>query len=178
MTGGLLSKTVNHRRLVQEVYDDQTIQELLGMERKPRVRDRNGAPGPSHTKEAQSVKEAWNEADASFESDIRINVPVPDRNIASEQQLAQTHSDGEVEESRYQRNEPKRKRQRTGHEWKDVHTVYVSDDEVVDSEDSLEMEEREYASRRTAGGAPKGLSHAERRAYWASKGVGTDADSE
>ena len=168
---------------MQEVYDRQTLHELLGVERKPRVRAEDGAGGAcaSRTKEAQSVREAWDgaegemEMEMEFESDAKVAPSHHENEGEIEQQIEyeSDKSEGEVEESRYSRSsrhEPMRKRQRTGHEWQDVHTVFTSDED-----DSIEEEERVYGARVNGEGA---LSAEQRRAYWASKGVGAQVDSE
>ncbi|EJD02267.1 uncharacterized protein FOMMEDRAFT_141374 [Fomitiporia mediterranea MF3/22] len=63
---GINQETINHRRLVREVHEEGELARMLGVE--PRV----GLPGGKtrgREKEAESVVEAWEEAESMSESD-------------------------------------------------------------------------------------------------------------
>ncbi|KAJ3540390.1 hypothetical protein NM688_g6231 [Phlebia brevispora] len=116
---GVTQETVNHRRLVQEVYDNRTLHRMLGVE--PAVpivlsgtsSDKHN--GIKRSKEGEeSIRSAWEEADADPQS------PTARKELVEE------------EESRYdiETRLPPKKRRRHG--TKANSHVYISDDEDDD----------------------------------------------
>ncbi|KAF8646922.1 hypothetical protein AX16_007014 [Volvariella volvacea WC 439] len=157
--------TVNHRRLVQELYDMRTLHNLLGVKPVAEVVvAANDGPSPKetrpHTQAAQDVVQtAWQEAEG--EADARHD------------RRGEESSD---EEGRYDiGRQPARKRQNVGD--KPAPTVFTTDDEE-ESDDGLVLNVIDGASEEEAGYASgDGLSsrrnkEAERRDYWLSKGLG------
>lgn len=73
---GVTQETINHRRLVQEVYDQGTLARMLGVDPKIGLGLGLGSSQPvsverkkSRKREAESVAAAWGEADMLLESD-------------------------------------------------------------------------------------------------------------
>ncbi|OBZ65685.1 Poly(A) RNA polymerase cid14 [Grifola frondosa] len=172
---GVTQETINHRKLVQEVYDRQVLHRMLGVVPQETMAPRTPQPernGKTRAAEEESVKSAWEEADMDLES-------------------AEEDAKFEAEdESRYEirRSQPPKKRRRVGGK-QDLHTVYTTDDDddgigggpsADDDGDGTSEEEHEYdlsvlddrnqngsRSRRSEGGSRK-------RSYWLSKGIGGD----
>lgn len=122
----------------------------------------------------ESVKSAWGEGEGDMELGTS-EVGIDDRKAVEEV---------EEEESRYGiADQPPKKRRRSGTK-KDLHTVYVSDDEdedggpsplYVGENDGVSEEEEEY----DVGGGDGDFSSnkrakAKKRSYWLSKGVGPE----
>ncbi|OJT08695.1 Poly(A) RNA polymerase cid14 [Trametes pubescens] len=136
-------QTINHRRVVQEVYDRQILHRMLGITPKtlaPKVE----VGGASRAAGEASVKSAWGEADMEPETEDEEGRPE------------------DAVESRYEidsKRQPPKKRRRTGARAdKDVaaETVYTTDDEdpyddmysfaqQAKVDDGISEEEREYA---------------------------------
>lgn len=198
---GVTQEAINHRRLVQEIYEDGTLDRLLGIPspKKPtEVKDDDGvaiqesSSRPSRITESRSSRSAWGEMDMELSSGSE------DANTSKRAAL-----EGYVDdESRYDIvGVNPRKRQRKGRP-SDLHTVFTTDDEATanayessNSENSLIEEERIYRavdnidgdeeeSVYSKGGSrsqsKKALSNDLRRAYWASKSAtgGTQSDSD
>ncbi|KZT70088.1 hypothetical protein DAEQUDRAFT_810830 [Daedalea quercina L-15889] len=166
---GVTQETINHRRLVQEVFDRRVLHRMLGITpRKEIVLDSPPAPlnGKSSAAQKASVQTAWEEADMALAFD---------KNAAED----------EEDESRYQidgRQEPPRKRRRLGRE-SDMHTVFTTDDE--DAEDVQDyslhvVDEPEDSVSATKDMRPVSRGDASsKRDYWLSKGLsGIASDSE
>lgn len=174
----IADQTINHRRLVQEVYDKGTLHHLVGISPKKDVPSNNGSSNgvQSHltraqrSNEARSVQTAWGEADMDLNSKDEYG---PDVHYRDE-----SDSKYDIDTIR-----PSRKRQRTGKS-QDMHTVFMTDDDDDDEhhitplvqEDSFDEEEREYDSDNGKGSErtkdQNRVAAAEkRRAYWASKGL-------
>ncbi|KLO19261.1 hypothetical protein SCHPADRAFT_899095 [Schizopora paradoxa] len=181
---GITQETINHRRLVQEVYDDGILHRLLGIE----------IPGPDlvvtevvgqvvssdRNAASQSVLSSWTSANHDANSD-------------DEKAKPRAADDSYESESRYdiKVGSPSRKRRRVGTDH-DEHIVYTADEEEgehsdASSADSLAEEEAWYDAAHSLAnekdgmnGAPKAhnLTAEGRRAYWISKGVGVDHDSD
>ncbi|TFY55297.1 hypothetical protein EVJ58_g8335 [Rhodofomes roseus] len=133
---GVTQETINHRRLVQDVFDRRVLHRMLGITPRadvvPEV-PQAASNGKSNAKHKASVQTAWEEADIA---------PASDKSAAED----------EEEESRYRiddRREPPRKRRRLGRE-SAIHTVFTTDDEdaedvqeysmhVVEDEDSVSV---------------------------------------
>jgi non-canonical poly(A) RNA polymerase PAPD5/7 len=165
---GITQETINHRRVVQEVYDKGVLHRMLGLER----------PGDavSHPKQA-AVAGVWeaNESD-SAKSDGEISSRSQSRS------RTENSRDEEEEESRYGIVKdiagPPTKRRRTGGEV-DSHTVFTTDEDGEYDIDSDSSKESSDDRRRKGGRSAKGGSSKEKRSYWLSKGVGPlEEDSE
>ncbi|CAA7271029.1 unnamed protein product [Cyclocybe aegerita] len=165
---GITQETINHRRLVQELYDRRTLHNTLGVKPKPAVVDDHSSRRGDHEEESSSRSKASRAVDSAWE-DAREDVQSEHRE----------HSlDDYDEEGRYAiGRQPPKKRRKTGRA-SDAHTVVFIDDFEED-----EVEEGEYMSDkldadavgrpsqpRAAGKSPK---NDERRSYWLSKGNGT-----
>ncbi|KAG6885875.1 hypothetical protein C0993_008394 [Termitomyces sp. T159_Od127] len=132
---GVTQETINHRKLVQEVYDKRVLHNLLNLQAKPvvvngSVPERNGVAkllSMSTGEAAYSVKSAWAEADNEDAYSHKRRHDAVD----------------EEEEGRYRigRQQPP-KRQRTGGR-KDAHITFTTDEETL-SED--EKEDLHYGS--------------------------------
>jgi len=184
---GVTQETINHRRLIQEVYDDRTLHRMLGVEPRKTVvpaqvidtrrtisfqseSSRNG-----HAKSIQVVEEIFEEADMEMESDIE------ELEKLERHRKRRDRSEEEEEEGRYgigAQEQPPNKRRRTGTA-KDPHTVFTTDDE--DEEEGLIVntftDEGESLEEYESDGADEARDSkaAQRRSYWLSKGVGTGA---
>ncbi|CCM06442.1 uncharacterized protein FIBRA_08704 [Fibroporia radiculosa] len=113
---GVTQETINHRRLVQEVYDRQVLHRMLGVAPQAGVALHAQTNGQSRVAHEKSVKTAWEAVDMELESND------------------ERHASGD--ESRYKtddRRQPPRKRRKTGRE-QDMHTVYTTDDEEQNDE--------------------------------------------
>ncbi|KAG6888367.1 hypothetical protein C0992_008669 [Termitomyces sp. T32_za158] len=168
---GVTQETINHRKLVQEVYDKRVLHNLLNVQAQPVVVNGstpkgNGTAKPSSTstgEAANSVKSAWAEADNE------------DVNSHKRQHNA---TDEEEEEGRYRigRQQPPTKRRRTGSR-KDAHITFTTDEETL-SED--EKEDLHYESdieiiegKATRPPSSRDSEKADkRRSYWLSKAIG------
>ncbi|KAI0373072.1 hypothetical protein BV20DRAFT_1014460 [Pilatotrama ljubarskyi] len=178
---GVTQETINHRRLVQEVYDRQILHRMLGITPQASLTSMGEANGTSRAAEEASVKSAWGEADMEPESDDEADGPA------------------DVVESRYEidsRRQPPKKRRRTGtraDEDVTVHTVYTTDDEdpyddmysfarQSREDDGISEEEREYdlsaldEEARGSRAGPADAATASRRSYWLSKAMAGDLD--
>ncbi|KAI0780511.1 hypothetical protein BD413DRAFT_607803 [Trametes elegans] len=173
---GVTQETINHRRVVQEVYDRQVLHRMLGITPQaslaPKVETRTN--GTSRAKEEASVRSAWGEADMDPETEDEDGKPE------------------EVVESRYEidRRQPPKKRRRTGRADLDatVPTVYTTDDDDPYDEysfahqprgnDGVSEEEREYdlSALDETGTSRSGPAAANRRSYWMSKAMAGDVD--
>ena len=176
-------KTINHRRVVQEVYDRQVLHRMLGVTPRTSMTVNDVPNGGSRTAEAASVASAWSVADMVLET-------------------ADEESEVEIIESRYDiesRKAPPKKRRRLGTRADEditLHTVYTTDEDEdasvthhtrgdIDA-DRISEEENEYdlsaldADHHQSGGGPDKTEAANRRSYWLSKAMsrGVDSDSD
>jgi non-canonical poly(A) RNA polymerase PAPD5/7 len=183
------SQTINHRRVVQEVYDKRVLHKMLGVEAvaisavdPPVDPDTAGSASKAYP-ETAGVAAVWEAADDS-ESAASEEAPPPPpsrKRKPARQQPAKDADEESAEESRYTIVKdgagPPAKRRRTGQS-ADAHTVFTTDEEereyAVDDGDDSDEEEGEVAEK----GRPNGRSSAERRSYWLSKGVGPPDDSD
>jgi len=187
----LALKTINHRRLVQEVYDEGILHRLLGVQRHDATLIVTDLTGEDHvtsdrTVEAQSVLSSWVGANNETMSD-------DERGGRQNPRTGEIADESYESESRYdiQQGSPSRKRRRTGTD-QDAHIVFTADEEDeehsgVSEVDSLAEEEAHYdavhsdlneAEQTKEPAAGNGLTAAGRRAYWISKGVDMGHDSE
>lgn len=185
-------QTINHRRLIQEVYDDRIFHDLLGVEPKHNLappeskREKNGHS--SHT-----VTEAY-ETDMELDSDIEEGeerLGNRKRRIEESDELEEAE-EAEEEEGRYDmgsRRQPPVKRRRVG-TVEDELTVFTTDDDDDGEEENLvvahiadsEEDHEEYESDGQPGATSNGnAKRDEKRSYWLSKGIGigmVDDDSD
>ncbi|KAH9852744.1 hypothetical protein C2E23DRAFT_756340 [Lenzites betulinus] len=179
---GVTQETINHRRVVQEVYDRQVLHRMLGITPKvttpaPTAPGEPRGASSRRAAEEASVRSAWGEADMDPETDEEEGAPA------------------DVVESRYEidsRRQPPKKRRRTGARAdKDVtvHTVYTTDDDDPYDDayaskresrvdDGISEEEREYdlAALDEKGRGAGDAATASRRSYWLSKAMAGDFD--
>ncbi|EIW84734.1 hypothetical protein CONPUDRAFT_47123 [Coniophora puteana RWD-64-598 SS2] len=189
---GVTQETINNRRLLQEVYDDRALHELLGVSPKPSVSmdttasRNNKRQGESSRRGAASVEEAWGEAEIDFVGEDAVE-GIED-GAGEDDEDGEDDDDDDDDEGRY----GIQKRKSRPHQ-PDI--VFISDED--DHTSGLSAEEAEYAR-----GAPdldsgsdsdsdggrssvKGRESAKverasaRRSYWLAKGVpnGYDEDS-
>ncbi|KAG6915743.1 hypothetical protein DXG01_010040 [Tephrocybe rancida] len=177
---GVTQETINHRKLVQELYDRRVLHNLLDVKPQPPpvtvangsapISNGVGSLSSSNTHAASnSVKSAWQEADKEPEHPHK----------------RRHDPDDDDEEGRYKigRHQPPSKRQRTGN-MKDSHVTFTTDEDSA-SED--EKEELHYGSDIEVIEPPpmSGRSSSsrdtekadKRRSYWLSKGVGIEDSS-
>ncbi|KAI0093770.1 hypothetical protein BDY19DRAFT_918831 [Irpex rosettiformis] len=121
---GITQETINHRRVVQEVYDNRVLHRMAGIKplasvhssKEPSSNDEHKTEGRSRNA-SDIVSTAWAAEDMNLESGDE-----QERRISREE---------EEEESRYDIRDkklPPKKRRRIGTE-KDMHTVYTSDED-------------------------------------------------
>lgn len=119
----LVNKTINHRRLVQELYDQRTLHRVLGVKPKFVVVESPDS-SPSAPIKSPGADVAWNEADDS-DSDVHNSHLRDD-------------GDHEDEDGRYNIGQPPRKRQKLG-----THTVFVADDDDEDEHGDYASDDEE-----------------------------------
>ncbi|KAG6839850.1 hypothetical protein C0991_011086, partial [Blastosporella zonata] len=169
---GVTQETINHRKLVQELYDKRVLHNLLGVKPQPAVTVANGsasknkgAKSLSSNTEAASVKSAWQEADREPESHHKRH----------------HEADEDDEEGRYTigRQQPPSKRQRTGSR-RDTHVTFTTDEDSQSEDEKedlgygsdIEIIERPTSARSSTSKDPEKAD--KRRSYWLSKGVGIE----
>ncbi|KAF8625741.1 hypothetical protein AX17_006768 [Amanita inopinata Kibby_2008] len=190
---GVTQETINHRKLVQEVYDSRVLHNLVGINPKPTIvqaavvtNTNGGRPRPPSSSQSgiaqKAVRAAWKEAEEGAISDYDAS--------HKRRSLAAYEDEDEDDEGRYhigRQRPPPHKRRRTG-KAADLHTVFTTDD---DAEGSLfsrgesETEEGEYLESTQKGHRGRqqegGEAESRRRSYWLSKGIGIpggEAESE
>ncbi|OCH93830.1 hypothetical protein OBBRIDRAFT_855761 [Obba rivulosa] len=166
---GVTQETINHRRMVQEVYDKGVLHRMLGVTPQASLLQRLSSseqPARSRAEELESVRSAWGEADVD---------------VASGDEGGAAH---EEEESRYgidARRQPPKKRRRMGRR-SDTHTVFTTDDDDGDEEmvrvhDDGLSEEEEYELS-ALGGEGDGGRKDRKRSYWLSKALAMNGGSD
>ncbi|TFK36381.1 hypothetical protein BDQ12DRAFT_699647 [Crucibulum laeve] len=184
---GITQETINHRKLVQEVYDKRTLHRILNVQpllivmnsttnkpspqTSPQTNDK-ASSSSTNTHKSRGVESAWQAADDSIDYD----------DDPQEQQHTRfAQDDGDDEESgRYNiGRQPPKKRRRTGRQ-DDYHTVTFLPDED-DEDEKEETEAYAYGDiDYTRGDDHKGSSgsrrdpegDSRRRSYWLSKATG------
>ncbi|KAF7979571.1 hypothetical protein HWV62_41856 [Athelia sp. TMB] len=164
---GVTQETINHRRLIQEVYDDRILHDLLGVEPKISL-----APSTTNGHKSRAESEE-SETDIEMESELE----------EGEHSRRHRRDESDDEGGRYDigmRKPPPAKRRRVD-TVADTHTVFTTDDEedgeerepiVVNFADSGDdLEEYESDGRADAVG-DGGVQRDEKRSYWLSKGIG------
>ena len=188
-----LSQTINHRRLIREVYDDRTLHRMLGVEpRKTTVpaqvldskRKINFQSEPSRNRRTQSkpaaraVEEIFEEADMDMDSDIE------EQEKLERHHKRRDHSDDEKGRYGIAARDPPPNKQRKLEKVQDTHAVFTTDDEEEEEgevmntntdEDSLEEYESDGAEMVQGS---KLVRQEMRRSYWLSKGIGNGADDD
>lgn len=121
------TQTINHRLLVQGLYDNRVLHKMLGIEPRQTVKraEANGAASTHATQE--SVETAPEEEDSDH--------------APPEGREAEVEDD---DESRYgiDRRQPPKKRRKTGTEM-DLHTVYTTDEDEEDEDGDSDGDEDE-----------------------------------
>ncbi|TFK22958.1 hypothetical protein FA15DRAFT_670964 [Coprinopsis marcescibilis] len=197
---GITQETLNHRKLVQELYNRRTLHDILRVKPAPTIdhnansngasssskkksKNKNSSPPPS-SKELRIKGVGSKQHDGvidltSYDSDTNKEEP------GSRQRNRRPYGDeGDDEEAsgRYDIVQPPRKRQRTGKPKDDYHTaIFVTDDDEDEEDDGLvigglDVEEDEQESRYNRKPVVRDavqLEKADRtRSYWLSKGIG------
>ncbi|KAL0946483.1 hypothetical protein HGRIS_012700 [Hohenbuehelia grisea] len=181
---GITQETVNHRRLIEELYQSRTLHRVLGVQPKVAVVEMTSADGrlkaeppraasKPDSRHARSVQAAWEEADKAGYGDDEDE----DIHRRSRKSATRGSDDDEEDEGRYRiGRDPPRKRRRTGGEH-DQHTVYF-----VDDDDGSSMNEAlAYASDSSSDDAalpPQAMpsrngkpNSGAKRSYWLSKAM-------
>ncbi|KAH6902452.1 hypothetical protein BKA70DRAFT_1306935 [Coprinopsis sp. MPI-PUGE-AT-0042] len=184
---GITQETLNHRRLVQELYDQRTLHKLVGVQptshgfsslsdsRRNQPRDSGGRsrppppPPPPPPPKAQPPKRelqiqgAAKRAAPSQEVD-ELSEEDGYREAGSRLGLNGYGEDDDDEDDaggRYAIGQPPRKRVRTGNAAQDNHTVFVTDDDEEDGRNSGSEEDEDesrYRHRRDPGREKERLS--------------------
>lgn len=185
-------KTLNHRLVIQEVFENGTLHRLLGLKR-PRspslvTRMSEARVKPfAETKDARTMDAPYSALEEDAQRVTSLWGGEEDKGLSSgedepgEISRKRTIEEGEVEEdeSRYgiQMGESSKRRRLED----SIDVSYTSDsEESMDTADSLAEEERIYAAvdRRRASlsgssprahESPRRLNDVQRRAYWAAK---------
>ncbi|KAF9014210.1 hypothetical protein BDQ17DRAFT_1386693 [Cyathus striatus] len=164
---GITQETINHRKLVQEVYDKRIFHNILGVDPRPIVvngtslPEANGASGSGRkAKDSESVNAAWKaNGDSDDERDLKR------RRWRSPEE--------DEDRGRYdigRRRQPPIKRRKFGNDV-DAHTVFVSEDEDEHSVDSnVILVTPDIPRKKTEKKDPEDGKR--RRSYWLSKGIG------
>ncbi|KAL5489934.1 hypothetical protein ACEPAI_4766 [Sanghuangporus weigelae] len=180
---GVDQETINHRRLIQEVYDEGNLARLLGIDPLIELNLSSRATVEKRSREVESVVEAWGEADMVIESEEEV----------SEGEVSEGKNEnggdaptlGHDEESRYrisacQNGGPALKRRRAV-TTKSVQsgTIFVADDE--DDGDEIDTDHRSerlrfYDGPDAASNSSDGIDEIE-RAYQAAAGEILDSEA-
>ncbi|KAF8884822.1 hypothetical protein BD779DRAFT_1535701 [Infundibulicybe gibba] len=166
---GITQETINHRKLVQEVYDKRTLHNILGLTVPVILDDTHKAPlASSSSRGTQSVQAAWREAEADGHSDHESH---DDRHRS--RRFDEMDGGG-----RYNINKRSRKRRRAARYDDDYEVYPTTDDEDhprrprTTPNGISETEDGEYLSDGTIDSRTD-----RRRSYWLSKGFnGTESD--
>ncbi|KAF8163696.1 hypothetical protein B0H34DRAFT_652140 [Crassisporium funariophilum] len=172
---GITQETINHRKVVQEIYDRRTLHDIVGV--KPLrtvIKEVDQIDGNPHAGKfsPSSKRKASQLVEANWKEDERSQDQGYNEELSENRGLRQPADD---EGGRYDiERQPPKKRRKTGQK-ADKHTVFIVDDDDDDDEQlvyDLE-EEGEYLSdesderpSRSRSGKPKNDS---RRSYWLSK---------
>ncbi len=173
---GITQETINHRKVVQELYDKQVMHRLAGVKPLPvdddasvRTPEQRTSSASSKQKASHAVEKEWNGkgADSDHEDSYRNRrhrQPVDD------------------EGGRYAiERQPPKKRRKTGRS-SDSHTVYFVGDDDDDTEGAINLEDEEYMSDESVDegrpSRPDGVKNDNKRSYWLSKGIGMEASVE
>ena len=156
-------KTINHRRLIQEIYESGALHAVAGVATPQEQVDHSRQKEESNRRRklysAIDVEEVGSDMEASSE--------VEEVEPTQEHRDKSADSDGD----RYAIALPK-KRRRTG-TVADEHTVFIADSEDDDT-DIEEVESQNAQKKSPSDGKPSSnrRSSSDRRDYWLSKGMG------
>ncbi|KAF9532773.1 hypothetical protein CPB83DRAFT_758580 [Crepidotus variabilis] len=184
---GITQETINHRKLVQELYEDRTLHDILGVQSRATpapvtiVKDVEGSRAMRTHKKRSSPQNKPPSASGK-ESSRQSATKVYGDSEGSDGEIIVSHINGhqyeqDDEDGRYAIGRPPpKKRRRTGKQ-SDAHTViFVGDEddeheegEFVGFSDSEKGEDEAKSSSQVANGQGK---TGERRSYWLSKGKG------
>ncbi|KZT09562.1 uncharacterized protein LAESUDRAFT_722526 [Laetiporus sulphureus 93-53] len=174
---GVTQETINHRRLVQELYDSRALHRLLGVNASADIAGIKARPTPN------------SEVQRPRQEDIDTALGEADMEEGSTD-----NEDGKIiteEGSRYKiedRRQPPRKRRKMGRE-EDMHTVFTTDDEdgeirheyeeyALEGLEDGEEEEDAAALADTKYSMESSAKSKNRRDFWLSKGSqGVASDS-
>lgn len=180
-------QTINHRRLIQEIYDDKVLHRLLGVEPRKTVEViESHRTVKVHSEPNGSVKVTSTSTrivEEIFEKDMQMNSDMEEDSAPLRVNGSRAEQSDE-EGGRYgiaSREQPQSKRQKTGKE-QDMHNVYTTDDDEDEdlrltvntvSDGQTSIEDGEYASGDSKE-VPESNSaqRDKKRAYWLAKGVG------
>ena len=173
LTMAIALQTINHRKLLQELYDQRVLHSIVGVNPLPTVikhvdSDKKTSESPSSTR--QAVEDAWEE--------MRRNREHAYHESSSSRQHHRAANDVD-EGGRYDiGRQPPKKRRKTGRA-KDNHpVVFVDDDDEerhgYEDDYYYSAENREYDDRDESGfDNHRSYSRNDRRrSYWLSKGIG------
>jgi len=171
-------QTINHRRLVQEVYDKKVLHNLAGAAPKPtvvqgvsEVEADGDPPWSARSRAKRAIRAALEETDDWSASHFRAT--------------ATTFDDDEEGRYHISRRSPPHKRRKTGKR-ADRHTVFTTDDDAEDMFSEIEegqyLDSEEEGQRRYHGRRRESRERSSRRrSYWLTKGNGipdTDEDKD
>lgn len=167
-------QTINHRKLVQELYDQKVLHSIVGVKPLPTVVkhvESNEKTSQSPSSKRQVVEDAWEE--------MRRNREYAYDESSSSRQHHRVANDDE-EGGRYDiERHPPKKRRKTGRDHHPV--IFVDDDDDEERHgyhDDCYSKDDEYDDRRRESRFDNYTSHPEnprndrRRSYWLSKGIG------
>lgn len=175
---GITQETINHRKLVQELYDKQVMHRLAGVKPLPVVVDdanvrkseQKVSSASSKQKASHAVEKEWNGKGADRDSDNEDNY--------RDRRHRQPADD---EGGRYAiERQPPKKRRKTGRST-DSHAVYFVGDDEDDTEGAINLDDEEYMSDESAEerpSRPDSSKNDNKRSYWLSKGIGMEASVE
>lgn len=180
-----ISQTINHRKLVQELYDRRTLHNIVGVRPLPAIvkeisfrKLHQKEPSVSKSKASRAVESIWDTEDLSYDFDHEEFSSSGHRHRRA----------ADEERGRYDIGlQPSRKKRKTGRE-SDAHKVVFVDDDDYDENDEErradDEEEEEYMSlesesddeRRPSLSRRSSAKSDHRRSYWLSKGIGPPND--
>jgi non-canonical poly(A) RNA polymerase PAPD5/7 len=179
-----IRQTINHRRLVREVYDKRVLHNILGVKPRAEVVVQEQSE-PRHDYEPQKRPRSLRSPPPKERYSVWKDLEGRDTGVYQELRDASNRNDHDPEDpeesGKYDIGmQPPRKRRRRDNE-KDKHTVFVADDDdasASESESTDEAEANAYAFNGEATLGKKSSSDREerRRNYWLSKAIGLGED--
>ena len=180
LTNDYALQTINHRKLMQELYDQRVLHSIVGVKPLPTVvkhvdeSDEKTSHSPSSKR--QAVEDAWEER--------RRNREHAHDESSSSRQHHRVANDSE-EGGRYDiGRQPPKKRRKTGREIDNHSVIFVDDDDEEDHHGYRhryrhddDPEDGEYDERHESDfdyhkSYPENPRNDRRRSYWLSKGIG------
>ena len=170
-------QTINHRKLLQELYDQRVLHSIVGVNPLPTVikhvgSDKKTSESPSSTR--QAVEDAWEE--------MRRNREHAYHESSSSRQHHRAANDAD-EGGRYDiGRQPPKKRRKTGRAIDNHPVIFVDDDDEEErhgyhDDDDDSAEDGEYGNRHEIDfdnhkPYSENARNDRRRSYWLSKGIG------